>query len=153
MHSWVMLDTASKDFVRLPGEQTLYTSPSRTSLALQTPNSYPGKEPLSIKCSDGKAFITNRRVSLNATRPHNNLSSQHIIASISTYDSYAPASILSITHTRSPRYPCLRALLRSQLLGWHAPTYTWRRLCGASQSRANKTHVQRRGRIRLLHYL
>ena len=58
-----MLD-GPQSFVRLPREKVLFTSPPRTSLALQTPNSYPGKEPLSIKCSDGKAIITNQRVRL-----------------------------------------------------------------------------------------
>ena len=60
--NWVMLDTSSKSFVPLPGEKILFASPNRTALTLQTPNSYPGKEPLSIKCSDGKATITNQRV-------------------------------------------------------------------------------------------
>ncbi|KAL6717607.1 hypothetical protein ACLMJK_005522 [Lecanora helva] len=59
--NWVMLD-GQKSFVRLPREKILFTSPARTSLALQTPNTYPGKEPLSIKCSDGKAIITNQRL-------------------------------------------------------------------------------------------
>ena len=49
-------------FIRLPNEKTLFTSPARTALALTTPNTYPGKEPLSIKCPDGKAIITNQRV-------------------------------------------------------------------------------------------
>lgn len=49
-------------FVPLPREKTLFTSPPRTALTLQTPNPYPGKEPFSVKCSDGKAIITNQRV-------------------------------------------------------------------------------------------
>ena len=65
--SWVMLENV-RDFVRLPREKVLISSPSRTSLALQTPNSYPGKEPLSIKCSDGRAIITNQRVSTGMHR-------------------------------------------------------------------------------------
>lgn len=59
--NWVMLD-GPQSFVRLPREIVLFTSPPRTSLTLQTPNSYPGKEPLSIKSSDGIAIITNQRV-------------------------------------------------------------------------------------------
>ena len=62
VESWVMLDSASKDFVRLPREKVLFTSPPRTSLQLQSPNSYPGKEPVNIKSNDGKATITNQRV-------------------------------------------------------------------------------------------
>ena len=60
--SWVMLDD-KKSLVPLPREKILFNSPPRTSLTLQTPNSYPGKEPLSIQCSSGTAFITNQRVS------------------------------------------------------------------------------------------
>ena len=60
--SWVMLDEQNR-FVPLPGEQILFTSPPRTTLALQTPNSYPGKEPLAINSSGGVAFLTNQRVS------------------------------------------------------------------------------------------
>lgn len=59
--NWVMLD-GPQSFVRLAREKVLFTSPPRTSLTLQTPNSYPGKEPLSIKSSDGIAIITNQRV-------------------------------------------------------------------------------------------
>lgn len=61
-NSWVMLHE-TEGFVRLPGERIIYTSPPRTTLALQTPNTYPGKEPLSIHSSAGCAHLTNQRVS------------------------------------------------------------------------------------------
>ena len=57
-----MLDE-HKRFVPLPGEQILFTSPPRTTLALQTSNTYPGKEPLAIHSAGGVAFLTNQRVS------------------------------------------------------------------------------------------
>ncbi|KAL9001272.1 MAG: hypothetical protein Q9169_000163 [Polycauliona sp. 2 TL-2023] len=59
--NWVMLNPQHK-FVPLPGERILLTSPSRTTLSLQTPNSYPGKEPLNISSSGGTAYITSQRV-------------------------------------------------------------------------------------------
>lgn len=59
--NWVMLD-GPHAFIPLPREKTLFTSPPRTALTLQTPNSFPGKEPFSVKCSDGKAIITNQRL-------------------------------------------------------------------------------------------
>lgn len=62
-NSWVMLHEAD-GFVRLPGEQVLYQSPPRTTLALQTPNTYPGKDPLAIHSSAGCVYLTNQRVSL-----------------------------------------------------------------------------------------
>ncbi|KAL2040871.1 hypothetical protein N7G274_006329 [Stereocaulon virgatum] len=66
--NWVMLD-GPQSFVRLPREKLLFISPPRTALALETPKSYPGKEPLSIKCSDGKAIITNQRLIYLPTTP------------------------------------------------------------------------------------
>ena len=62
-NSWVMLHEAD-GFVRLPGERVLYTSPPRTTLALQTPNTYPGKDPLAVHSSAGCAYLTNQRVRL-----------------------------------------------------------------------------------------
>ncbi|KAL8834618.1 MAG: hypothetical protein Q9170_003666 [Blastenia crenularia] len=59
--NWVMLD-ATQRFVLLPRERILFTSPSRTTLSLQTPNSYPGKEPLSVTSSAGTAYVTNQRI-------------------------------------------------------------------------------------------
>ncbi|KAL9099079.1 MAG: hypothetical protein Q9163_005370 [Psora crenata] len=56
-----MLDE-SNNFVRLPHENVLIVSPARVALALQTPNPYPGTEPLAIKCNEGKAIITNQRL-------------------------------------------------------------------------------------------
>ncbi|MCJ1416587.1 hypothetical protein MMC32_002925 [Xylographa parallela] len=60
-YSWVMLDER-KGFVPLPRERILFTSPPRTALALQTPNSYPGKTPVSINSSGGVAYLTNQRL-------------------------------------------------------------------------------------------
>lgn len=62
LNSWVMLDDARR-FVSLPREKNLYTSPPRTTLALEAGNTYPGKEPLAISCGSGTAYITNQRVS------------------------------------------------------------------------------------------
>lgn len=66
-HSWVMLDDGN-NFVPLPREKILFTSPPRTTLSLETPNSYPGKEPLAISCSSGTAYLTNQRVSSTCTK-------------------------------------------------------------------------------------
>ncbi|KAL9013195.1 MAG: hypothetical protein Q9173_002093 [Seirophora scorigena] len=56
-----MLDSNQR-FVPLPRERIHFTSPSRTTLSLQTPNSYPGKEPLSITSNSGTAYVTNQRI-------------------------------------------------------------------------------------------
>ena len=61
--SWVMLDE-NQNFVPLPKEKVLFTSPPRTTLTLQTPNSYPGKNPWNASSSGGVAFLTNQRVRL-----------------------------------------------------------------------------------------
>ena len=60
-NSWVMLD-ATKGFVPLPKERVLFTSPPRTTLTLQSPNSFPGKEPLNLNSNGGTGFVTNQRV-------------------------------------------------------------------------------------------
>ncbi|MCJ1356566.1 MAG: hypothetical protein MMC33_006561 [Icmadophila ericetorum] len=56
-----MLDNR-KGFVPLPREKIIFTSPPRTALSLQTPNSYPGKEPFSLQSATGTAFLTNQRI-------------------------------------------------------------------------------------------
>ncbi|BCS24513.1 uncharacterized protein APUU_40957A [Aspergillus puulaauensis] len=59
--NWVMLDER-KGFVHLPNEKLLYTSPPRTSFALQPPPSSTGQDPLSLQSSAGKVYLTNQRV-------------------------------------------------------------------------------------------
>ncbi|KAI9741217.1 MAG: hypothetical protein M1834_002933 [Cirrosporium novae-zelandiae] len=59
--SWVMLHP-NEGFVRLPNERVVYISPNRTTLSLQTPNKYPGRNPLSIQSSAGKLYLTNQRI-------------------------------------------------------------------------------------------
>ncbi|KAL4882025.1 WW-domain ligand protein-domain-containing protein [Aspergillus karnatakaensis] len=51
--NWVMLDE-QKGFVHLPSERVLYTSPPRTSLALQPLPAYTGREILSLQSSAGR---------------------------------------------------------------------------------------------------
>lgn len=62
--NWVMLPPpgTNEPFVKLPNERILYTSPPRTSLALKTPNSFPGRDPFSAYSSAGTAYITNQRL-------------------------------------------------------------------------------------------
>ncbi|KAK5053156.1 hypothetical protein LTR84_002130 [Exophiala bonariae] len=59
--NWVMLD-GSQGFVRLPGERIIHTSSPRIALALTTPTTYPGNNPLSIHCNSGIAYLTNQRI-------------------------------------------------------------------------------------------
>ena len=61
--SWVMLDQ-QQGFVRLPGEQPVWKSPARTSLAITTPRSYPGNNPVALNSNAGTVYLTNQRVSL-----------------------------------------------------------------------------------------
>jgi hypothetical protein len=57
-----MLD-ARKGFVRLPGEELVYESPARTSLAITTPRAYPANNPIAIQSNAGIVHLTNQRVS------------------------------------------------------------------------------------------
>ncbi|KAI9884170.1 MAG: ubiquinol--cytochrome-c reductase subunit 6 [Watsoniomyces obsoletus] len=59
--NWVMLSD-TEGFVRLPGERILYSSPPRTTLALQSSNSPSGAPPVSLSSSSGHAFLTNQRI-------------------------------------------------------------------------------------------
>ncbi|KAL4798655.1 hypothetical protein BDV19DRAFT_356683 [Aspergillus venezuelensis] len=59
--NWVMLDE-HKGFVHLPNERLIYTSPPRTSFALQPPPSYTGSESISVQSSTGHIYLTNQRV-------------------------------------------------------------------------------------------
>ncbi|KAI9814609.1 MAG: hypothetical protein M1827_003165 [Pycnora praestabilis] len=61
LDSWVML-AGNGGFVPLPSERILYTSPPRTTLTIQTPNTYPGKSPLAITSSAGCVYLTNQRI-------------------------------------------------------------------------------------------
>lgn len=64
-NSWVMLAPASKPpFTPLPNEKTLFTSPPRISLALNSPTHYPGRQqqPFSLSSSSGVVYLTNRRI-------------------------------------------------------------------------------------------
>lgn len=49
-------------YTPLPGEKTLYTSPPRTALCLQSLNKFPGMEPYIIQSSSGWVHLTNRRL-------------------------------------------------------------------------------------------
>ncbi|KAJ9635123.1 hypothetical protein H2199_008609 [Coniosporium tulheliwenetii] len=60
--SWVML--SEDGFTPLPGESTLYKSPNRTTLSLQSLNKFPGKEPFSIYSGAGNVYLTNRRLKM-----------------------------------------------------------------------------------------
>lgn len=59
-----MLDPSGR-FVRLPGEEIVWKSPLRTSLAIKSPQAYPGNDPLSIHSNAGLLYLTNQRVSLS----------------------------------------------------------------------------------------
>ncbi|KAI1625230.1 hypothetical protein EDD37DRAFT_629118 [Exophiala viscosa] len=59
--NWVMLD-GKGGFVPLPGEKVIHKSSPRIALAITTPTSYPGNNPLSIHSNSGIAYVTNQRV-------------------------------------------------------------------------------------------
>ncbi|KAF2020645.1 hypothetical protein BU24DRAFT_403738 [Aaosphaeria arxii CBS 175.79] len=59
--SWVML-TESGGYTPLPGEQSLYVSPPRTTLSLQSSNRNPPSQAYSVQCKSGVVHLTNRRI-------------------------------------------------------------------------------------------
>lgn len=68
-NSWVML-AESGGYTPLPGEQTLYQSPPRTTLSLQTSHRHPPSESYSQQCKSGVVYLTNRRVCLQYLLNH-----------------------------------------------------------------------------------
>jgi len=59
--SWVML-AENGGYTPLPGEQTLYQSPPRTTLSLQTSHQRSPSESYSQQCKSGVVYLTNRRM-------------------------------------------------------------------------------------------
>ena len=59
--SWVML-LESGGYTPLPGEQSLYVSPPRTTLSLQSSNRHTPSQAYSLQCKSGVVHLTNRRV-------------------------------------------------------------------------------------------
>lgn len=59
--NWVML-AESGGYTPLPGEQTLYQSPPRTALSLQTSHRHTPAESYSQQCKSGVVYLTNRRL-------------------------------------------------------------------------------------------
>lgn len=60
-NSWVMLADGG-GYTPLPGEQTLYQSPPRTTLSLQTSQKNYPSDSYSQQCKSGVVYLTNRRV-------------------------------------------------------------------------------------------
>lgn len=59
--NWVMLEDGG-GYTPLPGEQTLFQSPPRTTLSLQTSHRLPPAESYSQQCKSGVVYLTNRRI-------------------------------------------------------------------------------------------
>ena len=160
-----MLD-GPHNFVPLPREKTLFTSPPRTALTLQTPNTYPGKEPFSVKCSDGKAIITNQRVTppfptsptTQLTFPLAHLPSRHshpsrrsrIYHSPTTTSMLKPRILLRAPPLPS-RHPRHSPLLRPQCLGGYPAPRPQRRDPAPGAAPVSEADLQRGRRLRLLH--
>jgi hypothetical protein len=71
-NSWVML-AESGGYTPLPGEQTLYQSPPRTTLSLQTSHRHPPSSSYSQQCKSGVVYLTNRRVRRPTHQPASQL--------------------------------------------------------------------------------
>ena len=61
-NSWVMTSPTEPDFVKLPNERILYTSPPRASLLLSPATTTTDAEPFFMKSDTGIAYITSQRV-------------------------------------------------------------------------------------------
>ncbi|PVH99030.1 hypothetical protein DM02DRAFT_530052 [Periconia macrospinosa] len=73
-NSWVMLAEGG-GYTPLPGEQTLYQSPPRTTLSLQSSNRNPPSQAFSKQCKSGVVYLTNRRFIYLPVAPNADLQS------------------------------------------------------------------------------
>ena len=148
-YSWVMLDER-KGFVPLPRERILFTSPPRTALALQTPNSYPGKTPISINSPGGVAYLTNQRVSNDQGIRYPNESLIILVraASLLTHRFHASTSIIFRSHTQSPRHSCFSAILWPECLDRYFTARDRWRHSTPPRFRRNQNDLQGRRSIR-----
>ncbi|KIV83137.1 hypothetical protein PV11_05190 [Exophiala sideris] len=72
--NWVMLD-GKGGFVPLPSEKVIHRSLPRIALAITTPATYPGNNPLSIHSNSGIAYVTNQRLVYLPEKPTTELKS------------------------------------------------------------------------------
>ena len=147
--SWVMLDETT-GFVPLPKERILFTSPLRTTLAIQTPNSYPGKETLAIHSSAGIAFLTNQRVGIpNFGWFISLLTSSRPTARLPARSANKTSPVLLHTHHEPPRCPRPRSFFWRQCLDRYSSASHRRRNSTTSRICRDKNDVQRGRSIRL----
>ena len=103
-----MLDPR-KAFVRLPGEELVYKSPARTSLAITAPHAYPANNPIAIQSNAGIVYLTNQRVSL--LQPHNCMSKLKPLDGLSSGGTDQGLSVILRSLTQPPRYSCGHAVV------------------------------------------
>ncbi|KAF4556582.1 Hypothetical protein D9617_1g084600 [Elsinoe fawcettii] len=63
--NWVMVPpnpSSAQPFTPLPGEQTLYVSPQRTSFSISTVGKFPAQQPFTLSSSTGVLYLTSKRV-------------------------------------------------------------------------------------------
>jgi len=87
----VMTANGADGFIKLPNEQILFTSPSRTSLHVSSPNSFPAAQPFACKSDSGVVYITNQRIVYLPSTP---------TAELQSFSS--PILNLQDTHVRAP---------------------------------------------------
>jgi hypothetical protein len=118
-----MLD-ARKGFVRLPGEELVYKSPARTSLAITSPRAYPANNPIDIQSNAGVVYLTNQRVS---TSEHFHYSSKPSpLDRLPSGGTNKRLPVLLRSFTQPPRQSCNHAMVRLELMASSPPTGTWR---------------------------
>jgi hypothetical protein len=103
-----MLDPR-KAFVRLPGEELVYKSPARTSLAITVPHAYPANNPIAIQSNAGIVYLTNQRVRL--PQPHHCMSKPRPLDSLPAGSTNQGLPVILRSLTQPPRYSCDHAVV------------------------------------------
>lgn len=116
-------------FVLLPAEKIIHKSAPRIGLAITTPTTYPGNDPLAIHCSSGTVYLTNHRVRPD---PEQKLTCKAPLTEesdcIPSRESHSRTAVLLSSTSQPSRYPSHRSLVWSKCMA------------GISATRARRQH-------------
>jgi hypothetical protein len=117
-NSWVMLaDSPGGGYTPLPGEQTLYQSPPRTTLSLQTSHRNPPSESYSQQCKSGVVYLTNRRVRYRQMTALSNECADGSLDHLPSRHADTDPAILCRAHPQRRRLPRNSTMVRRKQVG------------------------------------
>src|ERR1700761_5873619 len=123
-------------FVPLPSERIIHKTTPRVTLAITTPTTYPGNNPLAIQCNSGTVYLTNQRVGASTTRCSNRPMLTSPTDCVSPRETDPRAQVIFSSAPQPPRYT-------------HDCTMVWaERVAGSFATRARWQHSRYTSRHR-----